>query len=144
MAKEVDAWFAAYDNPMAPVMQAVRAILLDADARMQECIKWKSPTFTYAGNLASFNPRAKAHASLMFHVGAKIPGKFPSLEGGGDTARFMRFADLAEVEAKRAELESIVAAWIAWKGGEKTAKKKPAAKKTAKKTAKKKTAAKHK
>ena len=28
----------------------------------------------FGGNLASFNPRSKQHASL-FHIGAEIPGK---------------------------------------------------------------------
>ena len=76
MAKspEVDAWFDAYDHPMKDAMLRVRAIVLAADRRVGECIKWKAPTFTFEGNLASFNPRTKAHVSLMFHKGAQIPG----------------------------------------------------------------------
>ena len=110
--REVDAWFAKYDNPMKAVMQKVRSIILAADKRMGECIKWKSPTFTYEGNLASFNPRAKAHASLMFHTGAKIPGKHPRLEGGGNTARFMTFKDVADATRSKKALVAIVKAWI--------------------------------
>ena len=113
---EVDRWFEAYDNPMKEVVQAVRAILLGADARLEECIKWKAPTFMYKGNLASFQPRAKKHASLMFHTGAHIPGTFPHFEGSGNTARYLRFRDLDEVEALRGELEAIVAAWCELKG----------------------------
>lgn len=114
---DVDGWFESYDNPMKPVVQRVREVILAADPRMLECIKWKSPTFTYEGNLASFNPRSKKHASLMFHTGARIPGAFPSLEGSGDTARYMKFADIEAVEAQRAELEAIVGAWCALKDG---------------------------
>jgi uncharacterized protein YdhG (YjbR/CyaY superfamily) len=109
---EVDKWLAGYDNPMKPVVEAVRRVILEADSRIEECIKWQAPTFNYNGNLASFYPRSKQHASLMFHQGAKIPGKFPSLEGSGDTSRTMKFADLADVRAKKRELESIVRAWI--------------------------------
>lgn len=108
---EVDRWLAGYDNPQRPVVEAVRAVLLAADDRVGECIKWKSPTFTYRGNLASFNPRSKKHASLMFHTGARIPGDHPILEGGGDTARYVRFADLADVAAKADALRAVVAAW---------------------------------
>jgi hypothetical protein len=115
MPNEVDQWFSAYDNPQKEVMQAVRKILLAADARIGETIKWKSPTFTYKGNLASFNPRAKQHASLMFHTGAHIPGDFPHLEGGGDTARYMTFASMDDAVARKGELEAIVKAWIALK-----------------------------
>ncbi|MCB9548202.1 MAG: DUF1801 domain-containing protein [Myxococcales bacterium] len=113
---DVDAWMAKYENPMKPVVEAVRAVILGADPRMGECIKWSAPTFTFGGNLASFNPRSKKHASLLFHTGASIPGDFPHLTGSGEVARTMSFADLAEVEARRAELEAIVRAWCALKG----------------------------
>jgi len=83
----VDEWFDAYENPMKPVVQRVREIVLAADDRIDECIKWKAPTFTYRGNLASFYPKSKQHASLMFHQGAKIPGDHPRLEGTGDTSQ---------------------------------------------------------
>lgn len=115
MTDEVDAWFADYDNPMADVVQAVRQIILDTDDRIGECIKWRSPTFTCNGNIASFNPRSKKHASLMFHVGAKIPGDHPVLEGGGDTARYITFADADDVAAKADGLRSVLHAWIDWK-----------------------------
>jgi hypothetical protein len=113
MSKEVDTWFEAYEHPLKAAMLEVRRLILAADDRMQECIKWKSPTFTYRGNLASFNPRTKAHVSLMFHTGAKIPGDHPRLLGGGDTARYMKFGDLGDVEAASKDLGRIVEAWIA-------------------------------
>ena len=91
-------------------MERVREIIL-SDERMTETIKWKSPTFMYLGNMASFNPRTKAHVSLMFHTGASIPGNHPRLEGGGDTARYMKFADIDDVEATRDALLAIVDAW---------------------------------
>jgi hypothetical protein len=111
----VDAWFDAYDNPQKGNVQRVRELVLCADERITECIKWKSPTFVFEGNIASFNPRSKKHVSLMFHTGAKIPGELAGLEGGGDTSRYMKFADAAEVEAKAADLEAAVRAWCAWK-----------------------------
>ena len=111
MPNEVDAWMAKYENPMKTVVEAVRQVMLKADKRIEETIKWQSPTFVYKGNLASFNPKAKAFASLLFHTGAKIAGDFPSLEGGEAVARYMRFASPAEVKAKTAELKRIVKAW---------------------------------
>ncbi|HET9757954.1 MAG TPA: DUF1801 domain-containing protein [Candidatus Limnocylindrales bacterium] len=112
---EVDAWFERYDNPMKDVVQRVREIVLDTDPRVDECIKWQAPTFTYKGNIASFYPKSRQHASLMFHLGAKIPGMYPRLEGSGDTSRVMKVADLDEAEAARPELESIVRAWCDWR-----------------------------
>lgn len=112
---EVDAWFADYEHPAKDAMQRVRELVL-ADDRMFDVIKWKSPTFMYKGNMASFNPRTKAHVSLMFHAGASIPGSHPRLEGGGDTARYMKFADLAEVTEAADELNAVVAAWCDSRG----------------------------
>lgn len=107
---DVDAWFDDYEHPVKDAMMRVREIIL-SDERMTETIKWKSPTFMYEGNMASFNPRTKAHVSLMFHTGASIPGDHPRLEGGGDTARYMKFDDLDDVEGARADLEAVVQAW---------------------------------
>jgi len=108
---EVDAWFDRYDNPMKPAVQRTREILLDADPRLDETIKWSTPTFTYKGNLVSVQPRAKQFVSLLFHTGASIPGRHPLLEGGGDTARYARLDGLEAVERERPALEAIVRAW---------------------------------
>lgn len=111
MNPDVDAWLATYDNPMKDVVIAVREVILNADARMTETIKWQAPTFVYKGNLASFFPKSKAHASLMFHKGASLKGDFPNLEGDGKEARTMKFLDLADLKAKETELAAIVVAW---------------------------------
>jgi hypothetical protein len=114
---EVDAWFERYDNPMRPVVQRIREVMLAADPRVSETVKWQAPTFTYKGNLASFYPKSRQHASLMFHQGAGIPGSYPRLEGSGDTSRVMKIGSLDEVEAARPELVRIVKAWCDWRDG---------------------------
>ena len=114
-APEVDAWFKAYDNPMKPVVQRLREIVLNADRRIDECIKWQAPTFIYKGNLASFYPKSKQHASLMFHLGARIPGSHPRLEGSGDTSRVLKIGSVEEAETARAEIVRLVAAWCDWR-----------------------------
>jgi hypothetical protein len=108
---EVDAWFERYDNPLKPLVMQVRDIILEADPRIGETIKWSTPTFLYKGNLASFQPRAKQFVSLLFHAGASIPGDHPILEGGGDTARYARLPDADAVERARPDLEAVVRAW---------------------------------
>lgn len=109
---EVDLWMARYDNPMRDVVERIRRIILASDDRMSECIKWQAPTFVYKGNLASFFPKARERATLMFHHGALIPGRFPHLEGDGKQARTMKFVSIAEAEERRDELSAIVQAWI--------------------------------
>lgn len=111
---EVDRWFEQADHPLEATMRRARDIILAADARVTESIKWKTPTFAYEGNIASFNP-AKNVVSIMFHRGAEIPGHHPRLEGDGKLVRTMRFADLDEIEAGRTDLDAVVRAWCDWK-----------------------------
>ena len=110
----VEAWFARYDNPMKDVVLRVRDLVFAADPRIEECIKWSAPTFTYRGNLASFFPKSKQHASLMFHLGAQIPGHTRASRGR-DTWRVMKVGSVAEADAARKDLEKIVRAWCDWR-----------------------------
>ncbi len=110
---EVDDWFAAKNHPMEEAMQAVRHIAL-SDPRVEETIKWQTPTYSYCGNIFSFNP-AKKLVSLLFHRGAEIPGNHPRLEGDGKLARTMRFQDVADVEANGDSLAAAIRAWCDWK-----------------------------
>jgi hypothetical protein len=107
---EVDTWFAERRPANADAMQRVREIVLGADDRVTEVIKWQTPTFVFNGNIASFAP-AKRFVSLLFHRGAEIPGKHPRLEGGSKLTRTMRFDDVTDVERHRKDLERAIRAW---------------------------------
>lgn len=109
---EVDAWFDGFVHPLKDVMLRVRKEVLAVDPRIDECIKWKSPTFIFEGNMASIDPKVKKHVQLMFHQGAALPGEHPAFEGGGGTVRYLRFAALSDVRAKRHDLRAAVKAWI--------------------------------
>ena len=109
---EVEAWFESYENPQKPLVRAVREVILSADDRITEAIKWQAPTFIYRGNLASFYPRSKQHVSLMFHQGASLPDPDGLLEGEGDTSRVAKFTSAADLDAKTEALRGLVAAWI--------------------------------
>jgi hypothetical protein len=111
---EVDRWLDEADHPLDATMRRARDIILGADGRVTETIKWKTPTFAYKGNIASFNP-SKNLVSIMFHRGAEIPGEHPRLEGDGTLVRTTRFADLDQLEAGRADLEAAVRAWCVWR-----------------------------
>lgn len=123
-SREVDAWFARYDNPMKAVVQRLRDAILEADPRIDECIKWQAPTFTYQGNIASFFPKSKQHASLMFHQGALIPGNHAVLEGEGEVSRVLEAGSVEEVNAKECEIRALVLAWCARRDSTRDTKKK--------------------
>jgi hypothetical protein len=112
---EVDDWFTKLEHPLKDAMLLTRCILLEADPRINESIKWSAPTFEYKGNLVSFQPKAKRFVSLMFHRGSEIPENHPRLEGEAALVRTMRFEDAADVEDQRQALTAVVRAWCDWK-----------------------------
>ncbi|MSP22464.1 MAG: DUF1801 domain-containing protein [Dehalococcoidia bacterium] len=113
--RAVDRWLDERNHPLDTALRRAREIILTADDLVTETIKWNTPTFEFRGNIASFNP-SKNVISVMFHRGAEIPGVHPRLEGDGKLVRTMRFANLDEVEAARAELEEVIRVWCAWNG----------------------------
>ncbi len=106
---QAERWFAG--KPAEPTLRRVREVILRADPRMNEGTKYGTAMFHCGGDFASFVQHNKKSVSLMFNRGGIIPGKFPHMEGTGRQVRFMRFADVAEVDARAGELGTIVKAW---------------------------------
>lgn len=50
---EVETWFAVLEHPLKDAMIREREIILATDERLEESIKWKSPAFSFQGNMAS-------------------------------------------------------------------------------------------
>ena len=106
---EVEQWFAG--KPAEPILRRVREVILAADKRMGKGSKYGTVTFHCGGDFASFVQHQKKTVSLMFNRGGIIPGKYPHMEGEGRQVHFMRFAGVAEVNARKSELSKIVVAW---------------------------------
>lgn len=113
---EVDAFLEKKSHPLTAEIQRVREIILEADDRVEETIKWSAPTFMYKGNIASFFMNAKKNVSLMFHKGATINDTSGLLEGDGKEARTARFYSLADIEEKKDALQGVVREWIKMQG----------------------------
>jgi uncharacterized protein DUF1801 len=105
----VDRWMEG--KPAEAMLRRVRDVVMWADNRMTEYLKYGTVQFAYNGDFANFVQHTAKTVSLMFNRGAKIKGTYPHLEGTGPSARFMRFADIDEVEARTPELTNVVRAW---------------------------------
>ena len=114
---EVDQYLTKKNHPLTAEIQRVREIILSVDPKMEETIKWSSPTFMYKGNMASFFMNAKKHVSLMFHKGAFMPNTSGLLTGDGKEGRVAKFKDLDDIEQKKTALESVVREWIEMQEG---------------------------
>jgi hypothetical protein len=108
---EVEAWFESTKRPAEAALRRVRDIILAADPRMTETVKYGTVQFASDAPMAGFVQHAKKSVTLMFNRGQLVKGDFPHLEGDGPNARFMRFADLAEVEERAGVLTRMVIAW---------------------------------
>ena len=103
---------------MTAEMQRIREIILGANDKMEEDIKWSAPTFMYKGNMASFFMNTKNSVSLLFHYGARIGDKSGLLEGDGKVARVARFTDMKDIEKKTKKLEGVVKSWMKMRDAE--------------------------
>jgi hypothetical protein len=114
---KVNEYMAALDRPLKAEMEAVRAIIMNANANIGEHIKWNAPSFFVRGGLdkggmATFNPRAKDHVHLVFHNAAVLNDDSGILEGDYVDRRMIYFRDMKDVKAKKAALERIVNLWV--------------------------------
>ncbi|MBC8078111.1 MAG: DUF1801 domain-containing protein [Chloroflexales bacterium] len=120
----VDTFLANLDHPFNQEVRAVRQIILEADARISEGIKWNAPSFFTTEHFATFNLHAKDGVQLVFHRGAKVRDT-PSeriaiadpmglLAWRSPDRALATFRELSDVNAKRAALADIVRAWIAY------------------------------
>lgn len=115
--KEVDIFLSKKNHPLIEEIEMVRSIVLSTDKKIEETIKWGTPTFMYKGNIASFNLSAKKFVSLMFQKGALIQDKTGLLEGDNKEVRVARFENRKDIQSKKKALQTAIRAWIKFQDG---------------------------
>ncbi len=119
---DVEAFLASLDHPHWQEILALRQVILGADPRIGEGIKWNAPSFRTSEWFATVHLRAKDGVQLILHFGAKKRDGFAPrpaiadpeslLEWAGVDRAFARFRDLADVEAKRSAFTAVLRQWI--------------------------------
>ena len=109
---QVDEFMEELHHPLKAEFQTVREIILAADSKMTEVVKWGGPTFYYKGNLATLTPRTKRFVNLYFQTGSIIPNSYGLLEGDAAHVRVARFHDMNDIQEKKEALEAVVREWI--------------------------------
>jgi hypothetical protein len=110
----VDTWFAELEHPLKPAMQRVREILLGAHPELCEIVQYGTIQFVYVSPMCNFvQVKDTRQVSLMFNAAGRLQGEFPHLQG--KSVKYMRFRNLADVDARADELRAITAAWVAYK-----------------------------
>jgi hypothetical protein len=69
----VDEFLDALDHPLKAGVEAIRLGILESNPQITEQIKWKAPSFCYAGDdRVTFNLRAPDRIQLIFHRGVRV------------------------------------------------------------------------
>ncbi|CAN7586281.1 DUF1801 domain-containing protein [Pseudoxanthomonas sp. LjRoot143] len=119
---DVAAFLADLAHPQDAAIRRLREVILAADARIGEGIKWNAPSFHLEGrHFATMQLRRADRLLLVLHLGAgkkAMPdGAITDPEGlltwlGADRAT-LTFTGPQEVDAKAAALQSLLRQWMA-------------------------------
>jgi hypothetical protein len=120
---DVPAFVAALGHPRAAEILALRAVLLGADPRITDGIKWNAPSYRTTEWFATTHLRARDGVQLILHFGAKRRAGWDARTAVADPAGLLtwlgpdratvRFLDLAELGTRREALTALVREWIA-------------------------------
>jgi len=120
--ESVETFLEALDHPHKPEILALRQIILAADPRIGEGIKWNAPSFRTSEYFATFHLRAKPGVQIILHLGAKvretattgitIEDPAAMLEWLARDRATLKFRDLQDVAVRRAAFTLLLRQWI--------------------------------
>ena len=119
---EIDTHIAALEHPQTPALIELCAIIRAVDPRIDESIKWNSPSFAISEHFATTSLRPRGPLLLVLHTGAKILETPLSVDIDDPTGllawkspdrAIASFADADAVVASKAPLQKILTQWIA-------------------------------
>ncbi len=107
-ADAVADYMKALKHPLKKEMEAVRAIIKDANSKIMERIKWNAPSYYYQQDIVTFNHRTPLHVHLVFHHPYIVQIKSSLLEGDYKDRRMTYFKDMKSVNENKSELQRIM------------------------------------
>jgi len=120
---EVDAFMRKLVHPLKAELEAVRSIILGANPKISEGIKWNAPSFCCKEYFATINIR-KDEILIILHLGAKVKDNSTSglkindptglLEWLAKDRAAVKFRDMKAIKSSRAAFEKIVRQWITY------------------------------
>jgi uncharacterized protein YdeI (YjbR/CyaY-like superfamily) len=110
--KKVEEFMSKLEHPLKAEMEAVRAIIVKANAKIEEDVKWGGPSFFYKEDFATFNPRIKNYVALIFHKGELLNIKSDFLEEATKGKVYAKFYSMEQVTTNKELIEKMVNTWI--------------------------------
>lgn len=118
----VAAFLARLEHPRKAEIELLRTLILSADPRIRESIKWNAPSFALADHFATFKLRPETSVQIVFHTGVKVkanptPIKVDEPAGilswAAPDRALVTFSDMAAIETHREAFVALVRQWIA-------------------------------
>ncbi len=110
--EQVTEYMNQLEHPLKEEINAVRAIIKNANANISERIKWNAPSYYSTVDLLTFHVRPLHKVHLIFHHEAIVKIPSPLLEGDYKDRRMMYFNNMADIEGNKEELERILNAYV--------------------------------
>jgi uncharacterized protein YdhG (YjbR/CyaY superfamily) len=104
----VEEFMDALVHPLKAEVQALRGIIKGVNPAITEQIKWNAPSYSYKDYLVTFNLRTDQHVHLVFHNPYIASIHNPILEGDYPDRRMAYLKDMADVQAKRKDVEYVI------------------------------------
>ena len=99
MNQEIENYIAGLTDFQKELVLAIREVVLSADKKVQEGIKWGSIAFFNNKNICGYRV-AKQHVTLLFMEGASLDDTHGILQGDGAKARTIKVTKLEEIHKK--------------------------------------------
>lgn len=120
--EDAETFLARLDHPFKREILALRRIILDADPRISEGVKWNAPSFRTSEWFATVHLREPGGVRVILHFGAKkrdapargaaIADPESLLEWLGHDRASVTFRGLDDVGARGAAFAAVVRQWI--------------------------------
>lgn len=118
---EVNEFMARLEHPLKAEIEAVRALILGADKRITESIKWNAPSFYITEHFATFKLRPSETVQVVFHTGAKVKANVTAMQISDPSGLLTwaakdrcvaTFSDMKDIKSKKTAFTAIVEQWI--------------------------------
>jgi hypothetical protein len=121
-SQEVDRFMEGLNHPLKEGVEQLRMAILDSNYQITEHIKWKAPSFCYAGeDRVTFRLYPENRVQLVFHRGAKVKsdaGDFAFEDDTGllrwvaDDRAVVALRDVKDAQDKLPALVDVVNRWV--------------------------------
>jgi hypothetical protein len=121
-ANSVTEFMQTFEHPLKAEIEAVCALILNADPMIKEGIKWKAPSFCVQEYFATLRLRNTQAVQVILHLGAKVK-QTPKvtiddprglLEWLAKDRATVKFTDMQEIKTNGNAFQDIVRQWIAY------------------------------